>query len=374
VISRWRVLGCKADMLEYRLPVNTIEFPARFLQVLQNDKKTDLRQWAEQSGLFWMERDNSVWLHIPESRRKFIFNSLAHQYPSLKLPEIQIKTDQQILKDRNKQLNLTDTPVLMGILNVTPDSFSDGGLYNDEQLAVARGLAMAETGAQIIDIGGESTRPGAAKVTAEEEWERIGGVIRSLAEQLPNNVWVSVDTYKSDIADKALQNGANIINDISGLTFDPVMADIAAEYAAPVILMHIKGTPENMQQHPRYIHVMDEILDFFDRQIQYAVQKGVKQLILDPGIGFGKRLEDNFEIIRRFEEFSQFGYPTLLGLSRKSFMWRTLSLQPHETDAVTLMMNTVGLMNQADILRVHHLENHRQMKIMWQLYQSGKAE
>lgn len=373
--SRVRIFGCPDDMREYGLSSTGYDFPALFLQIEQSfDKINDLQNWAKHYSLSVLQSEEFLWLFIPQAKKSYYFNELEEKFQSLELPLNNIRPSQKNISSGNKKLCLDKSPVLMGILNVTPDSFSDGGLYVDSNKAVEHALKMTQSGVQIIDIGGESTRPGAKKITAGEEWERIGETIQRLDKELPDSVMISVDTYKSGIAEKALQHGANIINDISGLTYDPAMAEVAAQYNAPVILMHIKGTPENMQQNPKYEHVMDEILDFFDRQLNYALKNKVKQLILDPGIGFGKRVEDNFEIIRRFEEFSQFGYPTLLGSSRKSFIWHTLNVKPDETDAMSVMMNTLGIHNKANILRVHDIKLHNQMKMMLNLYQSGKSK
>jgi len=241
-------------------------------------------------------------------------------------------------------------PMIMGILNVTPDSFSDGGNFLSQDSAYRRAMEMLEAGSHIIDIGGESTRPGAEAVPLEEEWKRISPVIRQLSGE---DCIISVDTYKSEIARRSLLEGAHIINDISGLTFDPKMVEVVAEFQVPIVIMHIKGTPRNMQKNPHYENLMEEIFQFLHGQIQFARQNGVRQLILDPGIGFGKRLEDNFEIIRRLGEFRQLGYPILLGSSRKSFIGNILNRPPSQRLMGTVTTVILGILNGAHILRVH---------------------
>ncbi len=251
------------------------------------------------------------------------------------------------------------TPVMMGILNVTPDSFSDGGRFLHPEKAVARALQMVEEGAKIIDIGAESTRPGSETVPLEKEWNRIEPVLDLLRTRV--NVPISVDTYKAEIARRALEMGAAMINDISGLTFDPKMAEVVATYQAPLVLMHIKGTPRNMQVNPHYDNLMEEIFDFLHRQVQVARQAGITQLILDPGIGFGKRWEDNFEIHRRIEELKILGYPLLIGASRKSFVGRLLDVPPTERVWGTGASVALSAYKGVQVIRVHDVSQMKQV-------------
>ncbi len=251
-----------------------------------------------------------------------------------------------------------DKPVIMGVLNVTPDSFSDGGRYLDPEAAYRRALEMREQGAEWIDIGGESTRPGSAAVPLEEEWRRIEPVITRLSRE--RDIILSVDTYKSEIARRALESGAHMVNDISGFSFDARMRQVVARYGVPAVLMHIKGTPRDMQNNPRYTNLMDELYGFLEQRIQYARDGGVEQIIIDPGIGFGKRWEDNFEILRRLGEFSSLGYPVLVGTSRKSFIGRLLDVAPEERVVGTMASIAAAYRAGARIFRVHDVVETRQ--------------
>ena len=244
----------------------------------------------------------------------------------------------------------------MGILNVTPDSFSDGGRYLKSGAALRHAQEMIQNGADIIDIGGESTRPGADPVSTEEELNRIIPLIRDLRSQFDGII--SVDTYKSGVAERALESGANLINDISGLSFDSRMASVAAQAGIPVVIMHIKGTPRNMQKNPHYNDLMGEINTYFRTRTERALRAGIepKNIILDPGIGFGKRLEDNFELIRKLEQIVAMGYPVLLGPSRKSFIGQVLDLPVEERLEGTAAAVTAGVLAGARIMRVHDVE------------------
>lgn len=247
----------------------------------------------------------------------------------------------------------------MGILNVTPDSFSDGGMYKDPEVAADRAIQMMSEGADLIDIGGESTRPGSESVPLREELNRTIPVIQKIQKQ--SNYLISIDTYKSEVASAALDTGANIINDISGLTFDKAMPQLVAERDCPVILMHIKGAPKDMQESPHYNDLILEISQFFEEQISKAkaIGIGVEKIILDPGIGFGKRFEDNFEIIRELGQICAMGYPVLLGPSRKSFIGKALCLPVEERLEGTLASITAGILNGARIVRVHDVKEAR---------------
>lgn len=242
----------------------------------------------------------------------------------------------------------------MGILNLTPDSFSDGGRFFSRNKAIDGALAMVADGADIIDIGGESTRPGADAVSIDEELRRVIPVIEAIAESI--SVPISIDTYKAAVAEKALFAGAQIINDISGLRFDPSMAKVAAEFAAGVVIMHIKGTPKDMQQNPAYGDLFSEIEDYFTQSIETALAAGVAKdmIILDPGIGFGKTMGHNLQIIGHLERFKALGLPIMTGVSRKAFIGQILGGVPVEHRLMgTAAMVSASILNGADIVRVH---------------------
>jgi dihydropteroate synthase len=242
----------------------------------------------------------------------------------------------------------------MGILNVTPDSFSDGGRYADPDLALAHARAMVAAGADILDIGGESTRPGAAPLAEEEELRRIIPLIELLSAEL--QVPVSVDTYKSRVAQRALEAGASIVNDISGLRFSPDMGEVVARSGAGLVLMHIKGTPRDMQQDPVYADVVGEVLAYLDEGIQLAERAGVdrERIMIDPGIGFGKTLEHNLEILNRLDEFRGLGRPIVLGTSRKKFIGTVLGIaQPDQRVQGTAATVVFGIERGASVVRVH---------------------
>jgi dihydropteroate synthase len=243
--------------------------------------------------------------------------------------------------------------LLMGVLNVTPDSFSDGGLYFDKEQAIAYGMKMVEEGADFLDIGGESTRPGSKPLESEEELHRVIPVIESLAKEV--DVPISIDTYKSGVAQRAIEAGAKIINDITGLHFDPDIGKVAAREDVPLILMHIKGKPETMQKDVHYDSLFSEILQYLKESIQRAESAGVdpQQIIIDPGIGFGKGLEDNLLIIKNLSEFRILGKPILLGTSRKSFLGKILHAEPNERLEGTLSSIAIGVLNGAHIIRCH---------------------
>ncbi|WP_337865559.1 dihydropteroate synthase [Ignavibacterium sp.] len=253
-----------------------------------------------------------------------------------------------------------DKPYLMGIVNVTPDSFSDGGKYFSEDSAVAHAIEMIDDGVDIIDVGGESSRPGSEPVSAEEEMNRVIPVIKKILDNKPEAI-ISVDTYKSSVAKAALETGAKIINDISGFSFDPGIADVCAQYNATAILMHIKGTPKTMQLNPAYDEIISEIYDFLKKQIDYAQSRGVTKIIIDPGIGFGKTVEDNFTIHKRLKDFKSLGCPLLIGVSRKSLIGKTLNLEVDQRDLPTAALEAVAILNSARIIRTHNVKNGKQI-------------
>ncbi len=253
-------------------------------------------------------------------------------------------------------LNLDRRTHVMGVLNVTPDSFSDGGRYFDLDNAVEHALVMAREGADIIDVGGESTRPYAPKISTNEEMDRVIPVIEALSKEL--TIPISIDTYKHAVAREALKCGASIINDISALRFDPQMASIAAEAGVPVVLMHMKGTPENMQNNPTYDDLIPEILDFLKNAERRAMAAGIKEdlIIVDPGIGFGKTFDDNLKIIRDLSRFHVLQKPVLLGPSNKAFIGHILDKEPNRRDTGTMATIAYMVMNGAHIVRAHNVK------------------
>jgi len=255
--------------------------------------------------------------------------------------------------------NIGKRTLIMGILNVTPDSFSDGGLHYGLEDAVTHALEMAEAGADIIDVGGESTRPGSEPVPLKEELRRVIPVIKAIREE--SDIPISIDTYKAEVAEEALLAGADMINDISALRFDEEMKDLLAKFQVPVVLMHMQGTPKTMQENPTYTDVVAEISAFFKERIATAVEAGISEdnIIIDPGIGFGKRLEHNLEIIRRLAELKSLGRPILLGTSRKSFIGQITKAPVAERLEGTIASTIIGIMNGADLVRVHDV---RQVK------------
>lgn len=262
-----------------------------------------------------------------------------------------------ILEWNNYRLDLSKRTHIMGILNVTPDSFSDGGLYLDTDKAVERSFEIEKEGADMIDIGGESTRPGALPLSPEEELSRVVPVIEKLKSRL--RIPISIDTFKAEVAREAIKAGASIINDISGLRFDPEMVTVAAKYDVPVVIMHIKGTPRDMQINPVYQDLIGEIRHFLEEGISIAQKAGVDDdmIIIDPGIGFGKTFEHNLEIINRLDEFRSLGMPILLGPSRKSFIGKILDLPPGDRLEGTAAAVAIGIMKGANIVRVHDVSS-----------------
>jgi len=252
----------------------------------------------------------------------------------------------------------------MGVLNVTPDSFSDGGIYLDKKSAVQKGLQLIKDGADILDIGGESTRPGSHPVTAEEEKRRILPVISEIRKK--TDALISVDTTKSEVLKSALDAGADILNDISGMRFDPKILGLASKQDIPVIIMHMKGTPRNMQESPEYDNVIQEIKTFLKQRITDALTAGIKKnkIIIDPGIGFGKRLKDNLKIISNLSAFSELGFPILIGVSRKSFIGDLLNLSPEKRIEGTIASSLISILQGAHILRVHDVSSLKKAVIV----------
>jgi dihydropteroate synthase len=258
---------------------------------------------------------------------------------------------------KKKVFDFSVRPYVMGIVNVTPDSFSDGGQCADHEQAVAHGLRLAAEGADIIDIGGESTRPGALPVPADQEAQRIIPVIRELAGRV--SVPISVDTTKAEVARRALEAGAEMINDVSALRFDPDMGAVAAAYKVPVVLMHMQGTPQTMQHAVHYESLIDDIRGFLQERIECAVRAGIAAdaIIVDPGIGFGKSTEkDNFALLKHLAAFATLGRPVLVGTSRKAFIGRLLNAPVHEREPGTAATVAIAVYNGAHFIRVHDVK------------------
>ncbi|MDP8233837.1 MAG: dihydropteroate synthase [Candidatus Saelkia tenebricola] len=286
---------------------------------------------------------------------------------SEKIKDVLDKTLQKTfdIKWGNFRLKFGRKTRIMGILNVTPDSFSDGGKFFQLDNSLMQAERLEQDGADIIDIGGESSRPGAKSVSVNEELKRVIPVIKKIRKKI--KIPISIDTRKSEVAKEAIEHGANIINDISGMNYDANMVNVAKNNNVPVILMHMKGNPSTMQVEPGYKDVVSEIYDYFEKTIKRAVKNGIdyKKIIIDPGIGFGKRLEDNVEILKRLREFRSLGCPVLVGPSRKSFIGEILKNSTNERLNGSLASCACAIMNGADIVRVHDvLEVHELVKIV----------
>ena len=254
----------------------------------------------------------------------------------------------------NNWLVKSEKPYLvMGILNVTPDSFSDGGQFLKVENAFTHSVKMIEEGADIIDIGGESTKPFADPVSTDEELSRVIPVIEKIRSEY--DILISIDTTKSKVAEEAITAGANIINDVSAMEIDENMLQVAKNYNSPIVMMHMKGIPKNMQNNPTYDHLITEIKDYLSSRVKCAINVGIdkKNIIIDPGIGFGKSVEHNFEIINNLDSFVDLGFPVLLGASRKSFIGLTLNVEEKDRLEGSIAANVIGLQKGAKIFRVH---------------------
>lgn len=259
-----------------------------------------------------------------------------------------------IIQANNKTLDLSRTHV-MGILNVTPDSFSDGGRFLALDNALAQAKRMIEAGVSIIDIGGESTRPGAPDVELEEELQRVIPVIEAIRRE--HNVWISIDTSKAEVMKQAALAGADIINDVRALQ-EPGALEVAATLGLPICIMHMQGQPRTMQQNPTYDNLLEDVGVFLQQRIEQCESVGIKreQLILDPGFGFGKTLQHNYQMLANLESFHQFGLPILAGMSRKSMLFKLLEKTPSECVAASISCATIAAFKGAQIIRVHDFE------------------
>jgi dihydropteroate synthase len=294
---------------------------------------------------------------IPKLRRQ-PFN-LSHLSGELEQILKNIKRERFIVSLGDRQLDLAKKVAIMGILNLTPDSFYDGGRYTQEEKALVRVEEMVSHRADLIDIGGESTRPGATKVSTEEELRRIIPVIGKIKELF--EIPISVDTYKAQIAQEAIEAGADMINDISGLRFDSELKQVMAKYKVPLVLMHIKGTPGDMQNNPYYDSLLGEIISYLRESIVIAKEAGIdeERIVIDPGIGFGKSAQHNLEIINKLSELKSLGRPILIGVSRKSFIGNVLNLPLQERLEGSLAATCLAVTQGARIVRTHDVKETR---------------
>lgn len=271
------------------------------------------------------------------------------------------------LNCRGKLLDLS-IPRVMGILNITPDSFFDGGRYANESDIAARVDQLISEGADIIDVGGYSSRPGAAEVDTGEELRRISIALKYIRKQYPDAI-VSVDTFRSEIAKIAVEDfQADIINDITAGLEDPAMFETIATYKVAYIMMHMKGTPATMQVNPLYENLMDEIISFFRDRISKALTSGIHDIIIDPGFGFGKTMEHNYQLLRHLQVFSMFELPVMVGISRKSMIYKYLGITPENALNGTTVLNTISLLNGASLLRVHDVKEARETIELFKVY------
>lgn len=265
------------------------------------------------------------------------------------------------LKCKNKTLVFGRKTLVMGVLNITPDSFSDGGKYLEKEKALKRVMEMMDEGADIIDIGGESSRPGSKPVSLNDELDRVIPVVQEIAKA--GDIPISIDTTKAEVARQAIENGVDIVNDISAFRFDTDMAGVCAKYDMPVILMHMRGTPETMQKDLTYDDLMSEIFEYLYERVDFAKGAGIKseKILIDPGIGFGKSMEDNLKIINRLEEFKGFGLPIVIGTSKKSFIGKTLNLDIDDRLEGTAATVAAAILKGANIVRVHDVKEMKRV-------------
>ena len=293
-----------------------------------------------------------------------------------KLPKVlkkKIQSDIKIINKKNKNfsnLNFKKIPNVMGILNLTPDSFSDGGKFNKKKAGLQRAFDLFELGADIVDVGGESTRPGSKSVSEKEEWSRIKKIIKKIGKKIP----MSLDTRKADIMNKGIKIGIKLINDVSGLSYDPKTIDILKKSKSPFVIQHSQGSPENMQNNPKYKNELLDIYDFFEEKIKFLRSEGIKHnnIILDPGIGFGKNLKHNMNLIKSVSIFHTLGFPVLLGLSRKKFI-KDLSGKNDTKERLggTIASSLYSMMQGVQILRIHNVNELTQsIKVFKQLIKS----
>ncbi len=257
------------------------------------------------------------------------------------------------------RLLVIEQPIVMGILNVTPDSFYSGSRLQSKEAVLQKAGQMILEGATVLDIGGQSTRPNSTRISTEEELERVLPVIKSIKDKFPT-VFISIDTYNASVATEAVAAGADMVNDISAGTMDAEMIATVAALNVPFIAMHMQGTPSTMQQNPAYINVATEVVDYFIKKTEQLKQAGIKDILIDPGFGFGKTIEHNFQLLKQLEVFSIFHLPLLAGLSRKSTIYKTLGISSEEALNGTTVLNTIALTKGATILRVHDVKEAKE--------------
>jgi dihydropteroate synthase len=305
---------------------------------------------------------------ITRNSKKIINLTEINKLP--KLLRIKINKDLKIITKKNKNfsnLNFKKNPNIMGVLNLTPDSFSDGGKFNKKKVGLEHAFDLFKFGADIVDVGGESTRPGSKSISEKEEWKRIEKTIRELGKKIP----LSLDTRKANIMNKGIKIGIKLINDVSGLSFDPRTIDVLQKSKIPFVIQHSQGTPEKMQNNPRYKNELLDIYDFFEKKIKFLRSKGIKHnnIMIDPGIGFGKNLKHNINLIRGVSIFHTLGFPILLGLSRKKFI-KDLSGKNDTKTRVggTIASSLYSMMQGVQILRIHDVnELIQSIKVFKQL-------
>jgi len=305
-------------------------------------------------GFFSISSICTFYINFAAGTTQFYMNSTSHQ----------LKID-----DGKRLINL-EKPVVMGILNITPDSFYDGGKHNTEKQILKTVDQMISEGAAMIDVGAVSTRPEAPEITKDEELQRLIPVVQLLSKRFPEIV-LSIDTFRSAVAIEAIAAGGHIINDISGGNLDSLMFNSIAQLRVPYILMHMQGTPATMQKNPMYEDVVNEVLAFFRTQINKLATKGVKDnIVIDPGFGFGKTVEHNFQILKSLKRITELGYPVLTGISRKSMINRILKTRPENALNGTTALNVIALLNGASILRVHDVKQAIEAIKLVEFYQS----
>lgn len=274
------------------------------------------------------------------------------------------------LNCRGKLLDLS-TPVIMGIINITPDSFYDGGQITGVDSALSLAESMLNEGATILDIGGQSTRPGAKSINSTEEWKRIVPSLISIKKHFSDAI-ISIDTFHSEVAKNAVEEGASIINDISAGDFDKGMFSFVLNSQTPYLMMHMQGSPENMQENPQYENVVSEVLNYFIHKVSHLKMMGLNDIIIDPGFGFGKTLENNYSLLKNLSLFQILDCPILAGISRKSMITKTLNITPSDALNGTTALNTIALLNGASILRVHDVAEAIEVNKLVSAYQKSK--
>ncbi len=347
-----KLMADKADLLVVKIE----QLDHRAANILKQEMLSLGAETACSREVMSLQRGRAPVLLIgtPAQYRKLLFK-LTYQPFGLKEVALRLREiiDNYYLPVKKVQI--------MGILNITPDSFFDGGKYLASGQAIARAVEMVQEGADIIDIGGESSRPGSVPVSVKEELARILPTLKAVIKKI--KVPLSIDTYKSEVASVCLDHGASIINDISALRFDRRMAKVAVKYKAKVVLMHMQGTPRQMQDNPCYLDVVSEVFQFLEERIQQAVNQGIARakLIIDPGIGFGKTLEHNLELLHKLSEFRSLGAPLLLGASHKSMIGKILKTEPAGRLYGSLATAAWGYLQGANILRVHDVKATREL-------------